>query len=133
MANWRRERDGTGVHVVVEASLFALCGVERETLGATIWETGAAAKDLCVNCSRELLAATSEVVRLTQRVVSETELETAKESLRHLQRLIPNDVTRDLVVYARACIVRGDRKGAHESVVRWRTNMQALGVFGQDD
>ena len=133
MANWRREDQGTSVHVIVETAAVALCELGRDRLGPTIWDAGIAAPDLCVTCSRKTLDATNQAVRLTERVASDAELEAAKDSLRALLRLVPEGVTRDLIVYARACIVRGDKKGAHESVRTWRANMRALGVFGQDD
>jgi hypothetical protein len=129
VANWRRERSRATVHVVVEAAPFTLCGEERETLGPTIWDAIVAAPDLCVSCSREILALTSEAVRLTEKITSNPERELAKEALRALQRVVPDGVTRDLVIYARACVVRGDLSGAHESLKTWREQMQALRVL----
>jgi hypothetical protein len=133
VANWRRERTDPTVHIVVEAAPFTLCGQERESLGATVWDEGAAARDLCRTCSLALLAATNEAARLGERITSEAELVLAKDALRGLQRMVPDGRIRDLIMYARACIVRGDKKGAHESVTRWRDEMRAIGIFGQDD
>jgi hypothetical protein len=80
-----------------------------------------------------MLGATNIAIGATERITSERELETAKEVMRTLTRMVPDGVTRDLVIYARACVVRGDTKGAHEAVTTWRANMRAIGVFGQDD
>jgi hypothetical protein len=132
MANWRRERTAHTVHIVVEAAPFTLCGQERESLGPTIWDEGAAATDLCLTCSRAMLAATNDAVRLSERIASEAELVLAKEALRVLQRMVPDGRIRDLIMYARACIVRGDKKGAHDSVKRWREEMRTLGVLPQE-
>jgi hypothetical protein len=65
-------------------------------------------------------------------VTSEAEFVLAKDALRSLQRMVPDGRVRDLIMYARACIVRGDKKGAHESVRRWREHMRAIGVLPQD-
>lgn len=132
LANWRRERADPTVHIVVEAAPFTLCGQERETLGATIWDEGAAARDLCRTCSLALLAATNEAARLGERITSEPELVLAKDALRGLQRMVPDGRIRDLIVYARACIARGDKKGAHDSVKRWRESMCVIGVFARE-
>jgi hypothetical protein len=132
VANWRRERAGPTVHVVVDAAPFTLCGHERESLGPTIWEAGEAASDLCVACSREMLALSNEAVRLTENITSNPERELAREALRALQGVVPDGEIRDLVLYARACIVRGDLSGAHESVNRWRANMRSIGVLPQE-
>jgi hypothetical protein len=129
MANWRRERTAPTVHVVVEAAPFTLCGQERESLGPTVWDEGVAAPDLCVACSRAMLAATDDAVRLTECITSEAELVLAKDAIRSLQRVVPEGHIRDLIMYARACIVRGDKKGAHDSVTRWREQMRAIGVL----
>lgn len=133
VANWRRERDSPNVHLLPEAAQETACGLDRQLLGATIWDTNPIGAQLCSGCSQKILEATDKAIRLTDIIESDKQLEMAKDSLRHLVRLIPEGVTRDLVVYARVCVVRGDKKGAHESVVRWRENMQATGVFGRDD
>ena len=132
MANWRRERATPTIHVLVEAASFTLCGQERESLGSTIWDEGAAATDLCLACSRATLAATNDAVRLSERIATEAELVLAKDALRSLQRMVPDGRIRDLIMYARACVARGDKKGAHESVKRWREEMRTLGVLPQE-
>jgi hypothetical protein len=76
------------------------------------------------------LEATNIAIVATERITPEHELGTAKEAIRALARMVPDGVTRDLVIYARACVVRGDTKGAHEAVKTWRANMRAIGVFG---
>jgi hypothetical protein len=133
VANWRREKSALSVHVLIDGAATALCELDRSELGATLWDTGDAARDLCRGCSRTILAAATLAIATTERISSTAELETAKQTLRALTRTVPESVTRDLVLYARACLVRGDPKGAHDALRRWRANMRAIGVFGEDD
>jgi hypothetical protein len=133
VANWRREQRGTRLHLLPEAGQAALCGTDRADLGVIVYDTGSLqASNVCDDCSHKVLERTDDAIRLTARITSDAELEKAKDALRALVRVVPEGVTRDLVVYARACVVRGDLTGAHVSVKRWRAQMRAIGVFGQD-
>lgn len=82
---------------------------------------------------RSVLSATTIAIAATEKITSDRERDTATQAIRVLARRVPEGVTRDLVVYARACVVRGDTKGAHDSLKTWRANMRAIGIFGQDD
>jgi hypothetical protein len=117
---------------VVEGVEVALCEIDRGNLGPTIWEAAEAAPELCVPCSRKILALTNEAIRLTETIRSNAERELGKEALRSLQHVVPDGEIRDLVLYARACLVRGDLAGAQESLKRWRANMRSIGVLPQE-
>ena len=130
MANWRRERDTSVVHVVPDAAP-ALCDLDGEHLGPTIWTAADAAPHICHTCAQRLGAATDEAeaafaAALRDRGVSV--LEVAKTAARRLVRMVPSGVHADLLVYARACLVRGDPRDAHPSIQRWRVSMRAMGI-----
>lgn len=120
------------VHVTPDAAP-GLCGIERELLGATVWDAGAAAPDLCRDCSNKTLASTNIAIAATAHLTYEREHDAAKQAMSSLVRVVPEGTTRDLVIYARTCLVRGDAKGAYDSLWTWRANMRSIGVFGQDD
>ena len=69
---------------------MATCQRGREKFGATIWDAGLAVPDLCVTCSRAMLAATTESVGLTETISSSAELVLAKESLGRVFRVVPD-------------------------------------------
>lgn len=131
------------MHLLPEGAEIALCGRDRVEFGATVWDAGAAAPDLCRECSVRMLALTDDAVEMTATAMAErtrektTEdytriYETAKDALRGLARVVPAGATADLVIYARACLVRGDPAHAYESLRTWRANMRAIGVFAAD-
>jgi hypothetical protein len=139
MSNWRREREGTTVHVLAEGASLTLCDLDRQMLGTTVWEMSGALPSLCTTCSRKMLDATDETVLITGKLLADRgrlgedqlarTLDTTKQSLRSLIRLVPPDVTSDLLLYARACLTRGDPEDADASVLTWRNNMRGIGLF----
>src|SRR5262249_43533481 len=52
--------------------------------------------------------------------------ELARAALRRLVEIVPADLTKDYLIFARACMVRGDPTNAHEALKTWRANMRTI-------
>lgn len=134
MAQWRRERQTPEVHLIVDGAPAAACQQDRDALGPTIWDTKTVAADVCRTCSRRLIEAAHEAEVTLAAAVQDrrpASQEPAKNALRYLARMVPAGVDADLVVYARACVVRGDPQDALTSVQRWHDNMRSIGLFAE--
>ena len=56
-------------------------------------------------------------------------LELAKAAARDLVSAIPAGETRDLVMYARACLAPNGIADARDALRTWRSNMRATGIL----
>ena len=131
VVNWPRERDETTVHIAPDAAR-ALCDVDPDQLGLTIRAADVAAPDIWPDCSRRLLATSIAAEHALASAVRDrgfAALELVNVTARMLARMVPDDVHADLLVYARACLDRGDPRDARASIQQWPQSMRKLGVF----